>query len=234
MTLRVMEQDRIINIAPREAVAFRVLIVGRDSLTGGMLADALVHNLKCDAVSARQSDLLRVLGMSKVGLVIISADPAAYPRIPMIILMDEPVSDLVIRAFLSGARGVFNPQDSMTEFIDCVEHVRKGSIWAGKAATDYFLEAFRSIPAPGALTEDNSSSLTTRERQVVQCAAMGKTNRAIASELHLSEHTVKNYLFKSFEKLGVSSRVELLFYLTIRGHSFGLPRTEELEDNEAE
>jgi DNA-binding NarL/FixJ family response regulator len=249
MTLRVMEQDRIINIAPREAVAFRVLIVGRDSLTGGMLADALVHNLKCDAVSARQSDLLRVLGMSKVGLVIISADlnsisgagldlasavSAAYPRIPMIILMDEPVSDLVIRAFLSGARGVFNPQDSMTEFIDCVEHVRKGSIWAGKAATDYFLEAFRSIPAPGALTEDNSSSLTTRERQVVQCAAMGKTNRAIASELHLSEHTVKNYLFKSFEKLGVSSRVELLFYLTIRGHSFGLPRTEELEDNEAE
>jgi DNA-binding NarL/FixJ family response regulator len=52
----------------------------------------------------------------------------------------------------------------------------------------------------------------------VQCAAKGKTNRAIASDLQLSEHTVKNYLFRAFEKLGVSNRVELLFYLTMRGH----------------
>jgi hypothetical protein len=42
----------------------------------------------------------------------------------------------------------------------------------------------------------------------------------IASELNLSEHTVKNYLFRAFEKLGVSSRIELLFYLTMRGHTF--------------
>jgi len=66
---------------------------------------------------------------------------------------------------------------------------------------------------------------------VVQCAARGRTNKAIASELCLSEHTVKNYLFKAFEKLGVSSRVELLFYLAIRGYSFGQPRVE--QENEA-
>jgi len=45
----------------------------------------------------------------------------------------------------------------------------------------------------------------------------------IASEMGLSEHTVKNYLFRAFDKLGVSSRVELLFYLTTRGHSFSKP-----------
>jgi DNA-binding NarL/FixJ family response regulator len=38
-----------------------------------------------------------------------------------------------------------------------------------------------------------------------------------ASELGLSEHTAKNYLFRAFEKLGVQNRVELLFYLTSRG-----------------
>jgi two-component system nitrate/nitrite response regulator NarL len=65
----------------------------------------------------------------------------------------------------------------------------------------------------------------------VQCAATGQTNKAIASELGLSEHTVKNYLFRAFEKLGVSSRVELLFYLTSRGHSFGSPRAEQDKAN---
>jgi DNA-binding CsgD family transcriptional regulator len=52
--------------------------------------------------------------------------------------------------------------------------------------------------------------------QVVRAATSGKTNKAIASELHLSEHTVKNYLFRAFEKLGVFNRVELPFYLSTR------------------
>jgi hypothetical protein len=49
--------------------------------------------------------------------------------------------------------------------------------------------------------------------------------------LGLSEHTVKNYLFRVFEKLGVSSRVELLFYFTTHGHSFESPRAEQDEAN---
>ena len=53
----------------------------------------------------------------------------------------------------------------------------------------------------------------------MRCAAQGKTNKTIANELGLSEHTIKNYLFRVFEKLGVSSRVELLFYLTTQGQS---------------
>jgi len=231
-------QEKVLKISRHEEAAFRVIIVGRDSLTGSLLADSLVHNLKCESVAARNSDAMQVLETSEVDLAIISADlnsiagagfelastvSSAYPSIPIIILLDEPVNDLVIRAFLSGARGVFTPQDSMSEFIDCVEHVRKGSIWAGKEVTDCFLTAFRSIPAPSLLTREASPALSTREQQVVQCAARGKTNKAIASELRLSEHTVKNYLFKAFEKLGVSSRVELLFYLTARGHSFDMP-----------
>jgi DNA-binding NarL/FixJ family response regulator len=52
---------------------------------------------------------------------------------------------------------------------------------------------------------------------VVHHAAQGKTNKAIARELGLSEHTVKNYLFHVFDKLGVSNRIELLFYLTTKG-----------------
>jgi Bacterial regulatory proteins, luxR family len=46
----------------------------------------------------------------------------------------------------------------------------------------------------------------------VRLVAEGMQNREIANELKLSEHTVKNYLFRIFDKLGVSSRVELVLY----------------------
>jgi DNA-binding NarL/FixJ family response regulator len=117
----------------------------------------------------------------------------------------------------------------MSEFLSCVEHVTKGFIWAGKQETNALLEAFRSIPAPKVLTPRNSPALTVRELQVVKCAARGKTNKSIAVELGLSEHTVKNYLFRAFEKLGVSSRVELLFYLTVGGRKLTVTNPDDPE-----
>ena len=117
----------------------------------------------------------------------------------------------------------------IAQFISCIEHVSKGFIWAGREETNSILEAFKSIPSPMVLS--NSPSLTARELQVVQCAATGKTNKAIASDLNLSEHTVKNYLFRAFEKIGVSSRIELLFYLTMQGHVAGGELIDEPSEN---
>ena len=54
--------------------------------------------------------------------------------------------------------------------------------------------------------------LTDREEQIVALVAEGLTNRDIAEHLGLSEHTIKNYLFRIFDKLGVSTRVELILY----------------------
>jgi DNA-binding CsgD family transcriptional regulator len=53
--------------------------------------------------------------------------------------------------------------------------------------------------------------LSNREVEVVRCLAEGLTNREIAQRLRLSQHTIKNHLFRIFDKLGVSSRIELLF-----------------------
>jgi len=56
-----------------------------------------------------------------------------------------------------------------------------------------------------------------REEQVVALVADGLSNRHVASELGLSEHTVKKYLFRIFEKLGISNRVELVLYAMSHG-----------------
>ena len=59
--------------------------------------------------------------------------------------------------------------------------------------------------------------MTPREEQVVALVAEGLSNREIAQELALSEHTVKKYLFRIFEKLGISTRAELVLYALNHG-----------------
>ena len=68
-----------------------------------------------------------------------------------------------------------------------------------------------SSPTVRAVDANGLNLLSKRELEVVRCLAEGLTNREIADRLGLSQHTIKNYLFRVFDKLGVSSRLELLF-----------------------
>jgi DNA-binding CsgD family transcriptional regulator len=54
--------------------------------------------------------------------------------------------------------------------------------------------------------------LTRREEEVVRLVADGMKNGEIAKNLDLAEHSIRNYLYRIFDKLGVSSRVELILY----------------------
>lgn len=220
----------------------RVLIVDRDDLSSDLLAARLVRDGSILANGVRSADLLNCMEEGKAQLVVIGADlnyetktgfdlahkvHRVHPFVPLVILLNQSTHDAVINAFRCGARGVFSRQQPVADFLDCVEHVRKGFIWAGAQETTFLLDAFKSIAFPYLAQDSGSSPLTMRELQVVKCAARGRTNRVIACELGLSEHTVKNYLFRAFEKLGVSNRVELLFYLTQRGHTFGPGRVDD-------
>jgi DNA-binding NarL/FixJ family response regulator len=210
-------------------------------MSSALLANALARDGECAASAVRSANLLKTLSTAKVDLVVIAADVDSesgsgfrlasavcreYPDIFLIILLDQTTHELVVNAFRCGARGVFSREQDMAELLDCVDHVRRGFIWAGRQETSLLLDAFKSIPAPNLVTSPNTPALTARELQVVQCAATGKTNKTIASDLRLSEHTVKNYLFRAFDKLGISSRVELLFYLTVKGHTFNMTNTD--------
>jgi two-component system nitrate/nitrite response regulator NarL len=215
--------------------AFRILIVDRDTMSSDLLASALARDRHFNTSAISSCDLLHALAAGQVDLVVIGSDlnhssksgcdlaqdvARAHPGIMIVILLNRSTHDSVINAFRSGAHGVFSRDQSMAEFLDCVEHVSKGAIWAGRKETTFVLDAFKSIPSPN-LALASVQRLTERELQVVHCAAKGKTNKVIASDLGLSEHTVKNYLFRAFEKLGVSNRVELLFYLTLKGQRAG-------------
>ena len=68
------------------------------------------------------------------------------------------------------------------------------------------------IPPAKSITPRGSGLLTKREEGVVHLVAEGLTNRDISQQLNLSEHTVRNYLFRIFNKVGTSNRLELALY----------------------
>jgi DNA-binding NarL/FixJ family response regulator len=244
MQAQLRAEERIVPISHALPPIPKVLIADRDSMSSDLLAGALARDSRCEATAIQSSKLMATLATGDFDVVVIAADQdvaagsvfdlactvgRAYRKIGIVMLLNQHSDEQVINAFRSGVRGVFSRQQPIAEFIQCVEHVRKGFIWAGRQEANVLLEAFKSIPAPNVLSHEGSTGLTVRELQVVKCAARGKTNKSIAAELALSEHTVKNYLFRAFEKLGVSSRVELLFYLTVSGHKFGITKEDELE-----
>jgi two-component system, NarL family, nitrate/nitrite response regulator NarL len=229
-------EEQLIRVVQDSGSKYSVFIADRDSMSSDLLASALVRDEGCNAAAIPLSNLMRALSSREVDLVVIGAETGyksensfdlagavvrSHPDVSVVLLLNKASRESVVHAFRSGARGVFSRERPLVEFLECIRQVRRGCIWAGRQESDFLLAALRSIPLPTLVATGHSGTLTARELQVVQCAATGKTNKCIALEMGLSEHTVKNYLFRAFAKLGVSSRVELLFYLTMRGHTFG-------------
>jgi len=127
-----------------------------------------------------------------------------------------------LKAFRAGARGVFGSNEPIAQLNKCVRCVHQGQIWADSQALRVAVEALASSPTVRAVNAHGMKLLSERELQVVACIAEGLTNKEIAERLKLSQHTIKNYLFRIFDKVGVSSRVELLF-MTLSQAGAGQP-----------
>ncbi len=142
----------------------------------------------------------------------------ALPEIPKIVLVDACDRELAISVFRSGARGIFAINEANLRLLcRCLLRVAAGQIWVNTEQLNYLMDVISEVPSVRVLNSRGNSILTPREDQVVALVAEGLGNRQIARDLNLSEHTVKKYLFRIFEKLGVSSRVELVLYAVNNG-----------------
>jgi DNA-binding NarL/FixJ family response regulator len=135
------------------------------------------------------------------------------PAARCVMLLDDWTPELVVDAFRSGARGVFHRADNFQRLCRCLSVVHEGQIWAGTSALTYVIDALERVAPMPVVDANGSELLTKREQQVVSLVVDGLNNREISEQLHVSEHTVKNHLFHVFEKLGISSRIELVLYI---------------------
>ncbi len=137
---------------------------------------------------------------------------ACHPEVRSIFLMEEEDPAVVVDAFRRGAKGVFLKTAPFDDLCKCIERVHQGQIWASSKDLQIVLEAFASAIPMRAVNYRGEALLTTRELEIVNLVCLGLTNKDISNRLSLSSHTVKNYLFRIFDKLGISTRVELVLY----------------------
>lgn len=221
--------------ATPEAVG--VLVADSNRMQAQLLSTALrrhpefhVHTSLMDPVSmsqsvAAESTRVALLSLGSSGdsagaIAVLRQFHLSHPAIAQVLLVDATSRELVTSAFRSGARGIFSLADASLRLLcKCILRVSEGQIWANTEQLNYVMDLVSEVPSLRVLSSKGRRLLTPREEQVVALVAEGLSNRQIAIELNLSEHTIKKYLFRVFEKLGISTRVELVLYALNNGDS---------------
>jgi two-component system, NarL family, nitrate/nitrite response regulator NarL len=216
------------NAEPRSDVA-RLLVADQSLMNCQLLVGALRRCRRIEIVArATSSDqLLTEVQATRPSVALISAHlqegslagfaivrrlRSLHPGVRAILLLDSAERGWVIDAFRAGAKGIFCREDPLGSLCKCVQSVHMGQTWASSQQIADVLDAFARV-APPTLTDARTKvALSRREQEVAELIAEGLSNRDVSIQLGLSEHTVKNYLFHIFEKLGISSRLELVLY----------------------
>ena len=113
----------------------------------------------------------------------------------------------IVSALQLGARGVVMKTATSELLLKAIRTVTEGQYWIGDEPIVDLVDTVRDLMAES--PPAGSFGLTRRELKIVAMVAVGRTNRKIAEGLSLSEATVKHHLTVIFDKVGVSSRLEL-------------------------
>jgi DNA-binding NarL/FixJ family response regulator len=194
-----------------------------------LLANAVERqcHLSIVACVVNSADVLGAVQQERPDLVVIGArlQDGAYAGLKVaknlqkskatssiLMLLDADDRELVVESFRCGAMGVFTRASSSRQLCECITAVLQGKVWATNTQMKYVVEALAQTQAPVRISSKRLRSLTKREDEVVRLLAAGLSNREVGERLNLNENTIKNYVSGIFQKLGVSSRVELVLY----------------------
>jgi DNA-binding NarL/FixJ family response regulator len=171
-------------------------------------------------MQANPADVVLIVGGRSSDMGLVRWLRVTHPQVAPVLLVDGDTREMVIDAFRAGAKGIFH--FSRTPFrllCKCITSVSRGEVWINSQQMHYVLDALSQVPALRVLNAKGKSLLTPREEQVVALVADGLSNREAAAELGLSEHTIKKYMLRIFDKLGISTRVELVLYAVSHGEN---------------
>ncbi len=136
----------------------------------------------------------------------------ARPETGVIMLTSYADDEALFASIVAGAAGYLLKQTRGQAVAEAVKAVAAGRSLLDPDVTGKVLERIRK----GRDEDPALASLTEQERKVLEHLAEGKTNREIAEILFLSEKTVKNYVSRVLDKLGLSRRAEAAAYMAKR------------------
>jgi two-component system nitrate/nitrite response regulator NarL len=215
--------------------SIRVIVADADAMSAHLIADELTrgrHDISVIAVSNTSEETIYELERKQPDIAVINAHlddgPLAGYRVLQhlqvlslktvaIMMIPDSERDLVIDAFRGGARGVFCRIQPVKLLSKCIRTVHDGQVWADSQNLHFVLEFLTRLKPLRQLKPGGGiSRLTPREAEVVHLLAEGMSTREISLKLQVTEHTIRNYLSNIYDKLGVSSRVELALYAVTR------------------
>lgn len=150
-------------------------------------------------LETHKPDLLLVDMTSEVTFNVLHGLQEAGQRTRIVLWVHTISTELALQAMSLGVRGILRRTLPTESVVRCMLCVNAGELWFEKTLTDSIMGARRY-------------ALTRREGQLVALLSQGLKNKEIAVALHISEGTVKVYLSKLFQKLGVKDRFELALY----------------------
>jgi DNA-binding NarL/FixJ family response regulator len=225
--------------------SLKVLVTGVDTMTVHLLAADLRRQQLFQVTECRSTvieDVLERISADSPCILLLSVRSqelmpgflellkeirGRHPRIRSIVLMNGGGRELIAKLFRAGAKGIFERTEYSSQLLcRCIQCVAEGQIWAKSEQLGFVLDAFVETAPRHIVNAKGEDLLTRRESDVARLVADGFGNREVAQQLGLSGHTVKNYLFNIFDKLGISSRAELIMYVLSNSSIVAVPRQE--------
>lgn len=139
---------------------------------------------------------------------------AELPTTRVVMLTSYPDEEAVLSAILAGASGYLLKQVRGRDLVSALEAVGRGDSLLDPAVTERVLERVRRVANGN--ERDELSDLTAQERKILLLVADGKTNKEIATEVFLSDKTVKNYVSSILSKLNLQRRAQAAAFVAKR------------------
>lgn len=137
------------------------------------------------------------------------------PHTKIIILSMYDDEGFVLEALSNGVSAYVLKDAGSSDLIQAVREVRDGHRYLSPSLSDRAIEVYEQMTKAG--TMDKYETLTTREREVLQLSAEGRTNSEIAGRLGISIRTAETHRSKLMHKLGVHTQADLTRYAIRRG-----------------
>ena len=227
--------DKMSHLSELPNARVRVVIADADLMSAHLLAGELARgrqDISVVGVSINSDEVIRQLERHQPDIALINTHlqdgpmtgyrvlqslTTACPKTAAIMMIPVPDRELVIDAFRGGARGIFCRVDALKLLSKCIRIVHGGQIWANNQDLLFLLDFVTQLkPLRVVKSGGGMRLLTPREAEVVHLLAEGMSTREISHKVGVTEHIIRNYLSNIYDKLGVSSRVELALYAITR------------------
>jgi DNA-binding NarL/FixJ family response regulator len=141
---------------------------------------------------------------------------AKLPQVAVVFLSMHSDESYVLKALKAGARGYLLKDSAEHDLIHAVRAVAQGKSFFSPAIGKMMVEDYMRELQDRQI-EDTYELLTTREREVLQLLAEGKSNKEVAAVLNLSLYTVETHRGNILQKLNLHSGAELILYAMRKG-----------------